>query len=83
MKYRRYLKCICDYDEDLTGRDDFITVWTAGKIYGAIKHRNGTYTVETNMGTEGIIGKGYLCTSEYFEEVKKVGKEEHENKVVD
>lgn len=72
MKYRRYLKCICDYDEDLTGRDGFATVWTAGKIYGAIKHRDGTYTVETNMGTKGIVGEKYSCTPDYFKEVKNV-----------
>lgn len=72
MKYRRYLKCIQSYEEDLTGRDDFATVWTAGKVYGAIKHRDGTYTVETNRGTKGIIGEEYSCTPDYFEEVKDV-----------
>ena len=37
MKYKRQLRCIKDYEEDLTGDDDFATVWTAGKVYGAIK----------------------------------------------
>ena len=69
MKYKRQLRCIKDYDEDLTGNDDFATVWTAGKVYGAVKHHNGTYTVETNMGTKGIIGAEYSCTPDYFEEV--------------
>lgn len=71
MKYRRTLKCIKDYNEDLTGDDDFATVWTAGKTYGAIKHHDGTYTVETNMGTKGIVGYEYSCTPDYFEEVKE------------
>ena len=39
------------------------------KVYGAVKHHNGTYTVETNMGTKGIIGAEYSCTPDYFEEV--------------
>lgn len=68
MKYKRQLRCIKDYDDDLTGNDDFATVWTAGKVYGAVKHHNGTYTVETNMGTKGIIGAEYSCTPDYFEE---------------
>ena len=40
MKYKRQLRCIKNYDEDLTGNDDFATVWTAGKVYGAVKHHN-------------------------------------------
>jgi hypothetical protein len=69
MKYKRWLRCIKDYEEDLTGNDDFATVWTTGKVYGAIKHHDGTYTVETNMGTKGIVGAEYSCTPDYFEEV--------------
>ena len=69
MKYKRRLRCIKDYEEDLTGNDDFATVWTTGKVYGAIKHHDGTYTVETNMGTKGIVGAEYSCTPDYFEEV--------------
>ncbi len=71
MKYKRQLRCIKDYEEDLTGNDDFATVWTTGKVYGAIKHHDGTYTVETNMGTKGIVGVEYSCTPDYFEEVKE------------
>ena len=70
MKYKRQLKCIEDYVEDLTGNDDFVTVWTSGKVYDAIKHRDGTYTVETNINTKGIVGEGYPCTPDYFEELK-------------
>ena len=69
MKYKRRLKCVRDYDEDLTGFDDFVKVWTAGKVYGAVKHRDGTYTVETNMGTKGIVSERHSCTPDYFEEV--------------
>lgn len=69
MKHKRQLRCIKDYEEDLTGDDDFATVWTVGKVYGAIKHHDGTYTVETNMGTKGIVGVEYSCTPDYFEEV--------------
>ena len=43
MKYKRWLRCIKDYEEDLTGNDDFATVWTTGKVYGAVSytHLNG------------------------------------------
>jgi hypothetical protein len=26
MKYKRQLRCIKDYDEDLTGNDDFVSL---------------------------------------------------------
>ena len=69
MKYKRQLRCIKDYDEDLTGNDDFATVWTAGKVYEAIKHEDGSYTVRTNIATDGMVGENYMCTPDYFEEV--------------
>lgn len=28
MKYKRWLRCIKDYEEDLTGNDDTLHYWT-------------------------------------------------------
>lgn len=69
MEYKQKLKCIEDYEEDLTGKDDYIELWTAGEIYDATKHKDGSYTVRTNIGTEGMVGENYMCTPDYFEEI--------------
>lgn len=38
MENKKKLKCVESYEEDLTGNDDYIELWTAGEIYDAIKH---------------------------------------------
>ena len=40
-------------------------------LFNIAGYHDGTYTVETNMGTKGIVGVEYSCTPDYFEEVKE------------
>ena len=47
MENKKRLKCVESYEEDLTGNDDYIELWTAGEIYDAIKNEDGSYTVRT------------------------------------
>lgn len=53
----------------MTGNNDYIELWTTGEIYDAIKHEDGSYTVRTNIATDGMVGENYMCTPDYFEEV--------------
>lgn len=73
------LLCINTYEEDLTGFDDFAIVWKAGKIYDATHHKNGTWTVKTEQGKNGIIGEceqsigGYHCNYDtHFVDIDKI-----------
>lgn len=75
----RKLFCIQNYEEDLTGNDDFEVVWKAGKVYDATKHRDGTWTVKTEQGKNGIIGEneehlgGYCCNYDtHFVDIDKI-----------
>lgn len=63
----RVLACVQDYVED------GIEYWSTGATYKATKHRDGTYSVETNEGTMGSIGRGYLLedVEEFFIDTKK------------
>ena len=69
MKNKKKLKCVESYEEDLTGNDDYIELWTAGEIYDSIKNEDGSYTVRTNIATDGMVGENYMCTPDYFEEM--------------
>lgn len=73
---KRYFKCICDYYED------DIRYWKKGHIYEFHKHKYeskygiGThyyYDVETELGTWGGVGIGYMLgeneINDYFEVV--------------
>lgn len=55
MKYKRQLRCIKDYDEDLTGNDDFATVWTAGKVYEAVKHHRNIYSLKQTWAQRELL----------------------------
>ena len=52
--YKRTVVCLKDYVED------DILYWSAGATYGAIKHKDGTWGIETNLGNEGGVGPGYM-----------------------
>ena len=67
MKMKRKLLCICDYEEDC------IEYWSEGKTYSATKHRDGSWSIETNLNTIGRIGDCYLLSLDdfdgYFKEI--------------
>lgn len=56
MKYSRKVLCLESYHED---NDEF---WTAGVVYDAMKHRDGTWSIETNFGNEGRVGEGRMLS---------------------
>ena len=66
MKFKRTVLCIESYIED------GIEYWSKGKEYGAIKHHNGNWSIETNKGNVGGIGPAFLEENfeEYFMQVK-------------
>ena len=54
MNYTRKVVCLKDYEED----GDLY--WTAGEVYGAIKHKDGNWTIENNFNRSGNVGLSYL-----------------------
>ena len=73
MDYTRKVLCKESYWEN---DDQF---WTEDKVYDANKNLDGTWTIETDFGTEGMVGRGYMLDdfNEYFEDVtKKVSLQE-------
>lgn len=68
---KRYFKCICDYYED------DICYWEEGNLYEFHKHKyeskyeTGThyyYDVETELGTWGGVGIGYMIGEDEIED---------------
>ena len=43
-----------------TYQEEDIHVWTAGKIYNAHQHRSGSWDIETDQGTIGLVPGSYL-----------------------
>ena len=66
MNWKRKVKCITSYVEDC---DEF---WTEGNEYGAKHKRDGNWEIETNFGSIGCVGSGYMLDNfdEYFEIIK-------------
>lgn len=64
---RREVECILDYVED------GIEYWSTGCKYKATKHHDGTWSIITNYGNVGKVGRYYLLDNfnDYFVEVKK------------
>ncbi len=54
MKFTKKVKCTKTYVED--GND----YWTAGQVYDAKKHQDGSWSIETNFGTVGKVGEEYM-----------------------
>lgn len=60
MKYNRRVLCL----QECRVNDE--PLWSAGLIYRALKHRDGSWSIETNTFGESRVGKG--CPLENFEE---------------
>lgn len=65
--FKRTVRCLADYVEDCE------RYWTKGKTYGACKHHDGNWSIETNLGTIGSVGPDFMLDDfdKYFVEVKK------------
>ena len=66
--YNFEVTCINDYMED----DEVGEIWSAGQTYKCSTKDFKTFEIDTNQNTIGIIGPGYLLTTDDFEEYFEV-----------
>lgn len=54
--------------------EDGIEYWSKGKLYEGTKHKNGDWSIITNLGNMGGVGHGYLLDdfNEHFSEDPKL-----------
>lgn len=57
MELKRTVRCLQSYVENAD------EIWTKGTEYGAKKHRDGSWSIETNFGNIGKVGADYLLDS--------------------
>ena len=46
--------CVRTYSEE------FVDIWTSGKTYNAHQHNSGSWSIETNQGSIGLVPGSYL-----------------------
>lgn len=62
MEFKRTVFCTKTYIED------DVEYWTKGCYYDAIKHRDGNWSIKTNVGNIGGIGPAFMINDfdEFF-----------------